>query len=417
MRPIDLAYILLAGVTAPVWMRKARGGWPERFGKGPALQSPGEKPRVLLHAVSVGEVNALRTLVPLLEERAEVVIASWTDTGIERARKVFGDRHEIVRYPLDFSWSVRRMLDRVRPDAVGLVELELWPNFVRACARRGVPVCVINGRLSAKSFGGYRRIRRFVGPSFASLSFAAVQDEAYAERFEQMGVRENDCLITGTMKWDTAVIEDEVAGAAELAEAMGIDRSRPLVVAGSTAEGEEALLHKSVPEGVQLLCAPRHPPRFDEAAAALPGCVRRSAGGVAGEDRDAGPDRFLLDSIGELRAAYSLADAVVVGRSFVPKRGSDPIEPVGLGKATLIGPSFENFDSVVRTLCGAGAIKVVDREFLAGAIRGLLDDPETRRAMAEAGRRTIREHQGASERHAELLVSLGLEGMGRRGAG
>src|SRR5262249_42097350 len=155
-------------------------------------------------------------------------------------------------------------------------------------------------------------------------------------------------LITCSMKWDAAKIEDEVPGAAKLADELGVDRSRPLVVAGSTGPGEEALFHKSIAPDVQLLCAPRKPERFDEAAAALPGGFRRTRATdnpQSVHSADGRPTRFLLDTIGELRAAYSLADVVVIGRSFGDLYGSDPIEPIGLGKSTVIGPAVSDFAS------------------------------------------------------------------------
>lgn len=402
MNALDALYAALGVALAPVWARKARGDWPARFGRTPTLSKP-NRPRLLLHAVSVGEVNALRTLVPLLTPHLDLVISVGTDTGIERARSLFADSGTIVRYPLDFSRCVARFLGSVRPDAVGLVELELWPNFIRECRRRGVPVAVINGRLSERSFRGYRRIRGLVGAGFSSLEFAAVQDAAYAARFEAMGVDPNRCLITGSMKWDTVDVAGgpmHVAEAESLAEAMGIDRDRPLVVAGSTAEGEEALLHRSMPPGVQLLCAPRQPTRFDKAAMDLPRCVRRSRG-------ERGPaDRYLLDTIGELRAAYALADVAVVGRSFGKLFGSDPIEPVALGKPTVIGPSYSDFTTIVEALVAEGAVALTDSESLGGLLADLLGDGERRRRMAACGIECIRRHQGASERHAELLLAL-----------
>jgi 3-deoxy-D-manno-octulosonic-acid transferase len=411
----------------------------------------------------VGEVNALRGLVPLLvgsgeemERGLDVVISVGTDTGIARARDLFAqmDHVRIVRYPLDFSWSVRRFLDAVRPDAVALVELEVWPNFIRACEQRGVPVGVINGRLSARSFRGYRMARAALGRTFGRLAFAAVQDEAYAERFLRMGARAagpvgdgevGGVRVTGSMKWDAARIEDEVEGAAELAEALGIDRSRPLVVAGSTgplptnapkdarsagtpyvrsgpafvaggarndkpmpelaAAAEEALLDAACPADVQLLCAPRKPERFDEAFAALGGaerCVRRSSGDRA----EAGRTRFLLDTIGELRAAYALADVVIIGRSFGALYGSDPIEPVALGRPVVCGPRMADFDSSMGPLLDADAVVQVGAAGLAEAIEWLLGDDGERRAMGQRGRRVIREQQGATGRHAEMIRAM-----------
>ncbi len=410
-RVLDAGYLVAAAVTAPIWMRKARGDWPARFGKGDPL--PEDKPgqRVLVHAVSVGEVNALRTLVPLLAERVDVVVSVGTDTGIARARSLYSEIATVVRYPLDASWAVRRFLDRVRPDAVLLVELELWPNFIRACGRRGVPIGVINGRLSARSFKGYRKARFAVGGMFRSLAFAAVQDEEYAQRFEAMGVPASRVLVTGSMKWDIACagagVPAEMAVEAEaLASAMGIDRSRPVVVAGSTGPGEEALLAGALAGAaggdVQLVCAPRKPERFDEAAAAMPGCVRRSTGQRA----EAGASHYLLDTIGELRSAYALADVVVVGRSFFDMHGSDPIEPASLGKAVVIGPAVGDFTSVVATLESGGGLVRADRDSIGGVVAGLLADVARRDRLAAAAVACVRAQQGASARHAELAMGL-----------
>lgn len=414
MNLLDPLYAVAALVAAPVWARKARGDWRARFGHTPPLAPPSaSRPRIMLHAVSVGEVNAIRSLVPMLAERAEVVVSVGTDTGIARARDLFeggpegkgGAPHAtVVRYPLDFSWSVRRFLDAVRPDAVSLVELELWPNFIAACARRRLPVAVINGRLSDRSFRGYKRFRFFLRRTFAALHTAAVQDATYAARFVEMGVAPDRCVVTDTMKWDAVAIQDGAPNAEPLARDMGIDRSRLLVVAGSTAENEEALLHAACPPGVQLLCAPRKPERFDDAAAALPGCVRRSA--TTHADPTHASDRFLLDTIGELRTAYALADVVVIGRSFGKLYGSDPIEPIALGKPTVIGPAYADFRTIVQALLKAGGIRVAQPDELPRVLTDLLENPERCAELARRGRECIRAHQGATRRHAELLLSL-----------
>jgi 3-deoxy-D-manno-octulosonic-acid transferase len=412
MNALDLFYAPLALVTAPWWARKPRAGWGERFGHSPEIADRPEgtppRPRLLLHAVSVGEVSALRELVPALERDAQVVLSATTDTGLARARDLFAGVCDVVRYPLDFSWSVRRFLEAVRPDAVGLVELELWPNFVRACVERGVPVAVINGRLSERSFRGYRRVRAALRPTFARLALAAVQDGAYAARFIAMGVPADRCTITGSMKWDSARIADDAPGAAALARDLGIDRSRPLIAAGSTAQDEEALLHTACPPGVQLLCAPRKPEHFDDAAASMPGCRRRSRlrpGTAPGP----GNDRFLLDTIGELRSAYALADVVVMGRSFGSLHGSDPIEPAALGKPVIVGPRMGDFASITQTLLDAGAILQVDRGSLASTIESLIRDPARRADLAQRARACIRANQGATERHRAMLIELVCE--------
>lgn len=425
MNLLDFLYIPVAIVTAPAWAGKKREGWRERFGHTPPLppRAAGKVGRVLVHGVSVGEVSALRTIVSLLLERgAEVVVSATTDTGIQRARELFGGTCAVVRYPIDFSRSVGRFLDAVRPNAVGLMELEVWPNFVKACTRRDIPVGVLSGRLSERSFKGYRKLRWALGPTFSRLAFVAAQEQDYADRFVHMGVPRERVSVAGSVKWDNAKVgEDEAPGAAQLAAELGIDRARPLIVAGSTGPtpdgGEEAMLHRMCPPGAQLLCAPRKPERFNEAAAALPGCVRRSQRprGCAPTPTPAPGDRFLLDSIGELRQAYSLADLVVVGRSFGELFGSDPLEPVGLGKATLIGPAVADFQSVVGALEAAGGILRVDRDSLGPSLAFLLRDSGMRERVAARGRACIRGNQGASERNSSLLVqAVGGRSVGGR---
>ncbi len=414
MNGLDVIYALLVAGTAPWWTRKKRQGWQERLGHVEPLPAVKPRPRVLVHAVSVGEVSALRPLVPILLEKYDPVISVSTDTGIVRARELFGATCRVVRYPLDFSRSVARFLDAVRPDAAALVEMEVWPNFVAACAQRGIPAGVINGRLSAKSFRGYRKIRPFLRGTFERLALVGAQDEAYRERFIAMGVPGERCRVTGSMKWDAVDLGKVGRGGSERAraigQAMGIDPGRLLIVAGSTAEGEERLLHEACPAGVQLLCAPRRPPRFDEAASALPGCVRRSSG-----QRREGADRFLLDTIGELSAVYELADVVVIGRTFTPLRGSDPTEPVGLGKPTVVGPSMENFESIAATLeAGRGIVRTSAAE-LALVLRRLVEDPQERAATARRGVECVRVQQGASRRTAELVGEL-LERRMERGS-
>ncbi|MCA9303264.1 MAG: hypothetical protein KC996_04000 [Phycisphaerales bacterium] len=410
MNLLDLIYVPLGVLSAPLWARKKRNGWGERFGRVEHMlrHKPGHGLRVMLHAVSVGEVNALRALVDRLVEDPKiecVIVSTTTDTGLARAKMLFGECCEVVRYPLDCSWMVRRFLDAVQPSVIGLVELEVWPNFVKLSVRRDIPVCVINGRLSARSFKGYRKIRPLLKRTFARLRVCCVQDEEYAERFRAMGAK--DVRVTDSMKWDSVDTQRAAGGATDraysIALAMGLDLTKPILVAGSTGPGEEALLHAACPEGAQLVCAPRKPERFDEAAAAMPGCVRRSAEMPA----PSGTVRFLLDTIGELSSVYELADVVVVGRSFGDLYGSDPIEPAALGKPVVIGPSHSDFETAVRALLKADAISVADRDGLRKELVRLFRHPAGGKTMGERAQACVRTHQGATGRHHALLVELG----------
>lgn len=398
---LDLVYCTVALVTAPWWMRKARGGWAERFGRTPTLPDPApNKKRLLVHAVSVGEVNATRPLADALGEDIDIVLSVTTDTGIARARELYTDRFPVVRYPLDASWSVRRFLNAVRPHGVALVELELWPNFLDTCARRSIPVAVVNGRLSARSFKGYRRMRWFLGKLFARLAHAGVQDEAYRDRFVEMGVAPDRCTVVGNTKWDAPA--PDTSGAELLAREMGIDRNRPLVVAGSTAPGEDALLRALLPPEVQLLCAPRRPEWREEAERALDPCVKRTKPNVG----DPNDGRFLLDTLGELAMAYALADVVVVGRSFGDLHGSDPMEPAVLGKPALIGPRFGDFEKAVELLREEGALLVTDAERLGEDLARVLEDADVQDRMARSARDAVAKHRGASLRYAAIVRSM-----------
>jgi len=401
----DAAYAAVAVVTAPWWARKERSGWPERFGEGAVLPAKrAGRPRILIHAVSVGEVSLVRPLVDALGVHAEVVVSVSTDTGIARARQLYEPRCTVVRYPLDASWAVRRFLDRVDPDFVALAELELWPQFLAACRARSIPAVVVNGRLSARSFKNYRRAKWLLGNSFAGLAWVGAQDEAYAERFRAMGVPADRCEVAGSMKWDAAVVADYVEGANELARDMGVDLYKPTVVAGSTEPGEPELIRDAIgsEKDVQIICAPRKPEWFDEAAAAFPGCVRRSVP----KSGNPGSGRFLLDTIGELRKAYALADVIVIGRSFGNLYGSDPMEPAALGKPLVIGPRIEDFRSSVEILDRAGAIVRTDRAGLAKVLRDLLADPDRRSDLGHRARKCVLANQGAAKRHAERILAM-----------
>jgi len=348
------------------------------------------------------------------------VLSATTDTGFARALAVAPAGVSVVRYPLDMNMAVERFLNRVQPDLVALVELEAWPNFIRACTSRGIPIAVVNGRISDRGFKRYKLARWFLKPLFKRFRFVSAQTQIYADRFVHMGVPAERVHVGGTMKWDSAHVapigtnhaaqlraaEDAQQLANDLARELGIDTARPLVVAGSTAEGEEKLLHACVPEGVQLLCAPRKPARFDEAARDLPGCVRRTQRPIASGDGQRGSDRFLLDTMGELKKAYALATVVVVGRSFGDLHGSDMMEPVALGKATIIGPRYGDFADTAQKLLDAGGMLCVTREALPRVLQELIVDASARQRLVDAALGVIRREQGATMRNEMLLCEL-----------
>ena len=389
-------------------MRKKREGWDERCGHVAAMlrgqAGDSNRKRIMLHAVSVGEVNALRKLIAMLSEQAHVIVSTTTDTGLAQAHRLFGDMEyvDVVRYPLDCSWMVNRFLETVKPDVVGLVELEVWPNFIKLCAKRGISIGIINGRLSARSFKGYRKARFLLRSTFARLGFVCVQDQDYADRISAMGTPMDRVRITGSMKWDAvdaSVHTEPSVKAIEIAQAMGIDLNKPIAVAGSTGPGEEAMLDQALADDVQLVIAPRKTDRFDEAADSVPGCVRRTA-----NEKRAGATRFLLDTIGELSAVYELADVVIIGRSFFDLYGSDPVEPAAMGKPVLIGPRNSDFLQAMNALLGSDAVQVVGRQGVGAAVARLLADETLREAIGERARACVCDQQGASQVHCSVLL-------------
>ena len=391
---IVLPFFALASIAGRVQGHPARRCWKARVGVGDTL--PQASNRILIHAVSVGEVNAVRVLVENLASKGhQIVISVTTDTGIARADELFGQDHQVVRYPLDFSWSVKTFLKRMEPSLIVLVELEVWPNMLRIADQKGIPVVVVNGRLSNRSYKKYKAVSFLLRSTFGRLNSVGMQNTTYAQRVQSLGVRNVDVL--GTMKWDNAIIRDSVDAADQLAQDLGIDRSVPLIVAGSTTPEEHALLHAAVPRGVQLLVAPRRPEWFDQAEKTFSPCNRRT--------RDARVDTcfFVLDTIGELTAAYALADLVVIGRSFAPMHGSDPTEPIGLGKPTIIGPNVGDFEDIVCAFLEGDGIIQCTKEELTQQIASLLEDPQRCSDLGVRGRKVISTHQGATARYTAFI--------------
>lgn len=444
-------FALALGLVAyAVKKRLQTGGWRTgvraRSGRVGDLERRAAGPRILVHGVSVGETHALEPFVVALAASPlapDVVVSASTATGFERAVRIHEGRREVVRFPLDFTWMAGRFLEGVRPELVVLAELELWPSFLAACADRGIPVCVVNGRLSEGSYRGYRRWGPLARRMFRRLAWVSAQTEVYRDRFVGLGVAADRVVVGGSLKWDAALKEPDGGEAEELAEALGIDRDRPLIVAGSTGPGEEEVLLRGLPEGCQLLLAPRRPERWDEVAGMVAGMRRRSGGGGMGDGdggmaeydqsmrkggqsmREGGrsmlrdgkgdhqrgrrrstgpPSVFLLDTIGELPAAYQLADAVFVGRSLVPMGGSNPLEPVALGKPAVIGPHHENFAGVVAELVAAGGL-VVSEDPMA-VIAGWLDDPVAALGVVAGGRGALERNRGSAERAVGGVAGL-----------
>lgn len=395
-------YFLLRGLRDRVFRRMAK----ERLVLQPVL-GPRTRRRVLIHGVSVGEVKGAAPLVRALAEREpelEIVISTTTATGLEVARQLFPG-HSIVRFPIDLSGAVERFLESVDPALVVLIELEIWPNFLRCCNRRGVPVAVVNGRITERSFARYHHFRRTL-PQFNRISLFCVQLEEYAARFRALGGEPSRVLVTGNMKADgllRAMTPEKQRKVEELRRLLGAREGQLTVVAGSTHSPEEAWFaaacRESVPQ-VRVVIVPRHPVRAPEVVkdlAAL-GIVPQLLTELRrGEIRPDPALPALVDTIGELEAIYALADIVFVGGSLIPHGGQNMLEPAAQGCAVLWGPHVTNFPQEAALLESAGACRrVADPSELARVLRELASDEPGRRRMAEAARAAVVLQQGAT---------------------
>lgn len=442
----DIAYYAGLGLAWPVWgtrrhtRDKIRDAFRTRIGKVPPRAGNGRA--VLIHAVSVGELNAARGLVDQFRAAhpdIHIILTTTTKAGDEQARKLFDGQPNttVTRFPIDLSSAINPLLDALRPTLVILMELEVWPNFLKLCAARQIPVAIANGRITEPSFKRYQFLGLLSKRMFGRIACCIAQDETYADRFRKLGVPEDRLLVSGTMKFDTAKVEPRVPGDEELARAVSLPlppgegrgegegeaRTR-VFVAGSTGPGEETIvldvygqLRERHPE-LRLAIIPRKPERFDEVARLIEArgypCVRRSAplaGLLKTQESPSTPAIVLGDTMGELRKFYSLADVVFVGRSLVDlgkkQHGSDMIEPAALAKPVLVGPFTSNFEEPVRAFKSQSAIiEVSTPEELHIQFSKLLSDPEGAGKMGKRAQAVVLAGKGALDRHMERLLPL-----------
>jgi 3-deoxy-D-manno-octulosonic-acid transferase len=412
----DLAWLLGIAASAPWWLARCIAVPPFRrmLGERMTLGLAQGPPCVLVHGVSVGEVKVAVSFARELARRSpgrEVVISTTTDTGLEVARKLYAGR--VVRYPFDLAPVVGRFLRRVRPLAVVLVELELWPNFLRSANRAGVPVSVINGRMTRQSFGQYLLFRRAL-PQFNRVTLFCAQLEEYADRFRSLGGDPERALVTGNLKADglrAAELEPEARAA--LRALFGVRAGQAVIVAGSTHEPEELELFRAWRAelaAARLILVPRHPERTGVIARQLAeqGCAPQTLSELRrGESADA-LRPVVVDTIGELEAIYGLADLVFVGGSLVPHGGQNVLEPAALGRPVVHGPHMANFAQEAALLARAGASRRVERAAELGAVlKSLLEEPELRARMGAAGRAAVASQRGALARTLAALEQRG----------
>ena len=400
---------------------KRSAPWRAKFGH---LAERPAQARVWIHAVSVGEAAAAESLVKAIRAAypaMDVVVSTTTTTGQELAIKKYGAEN-VFYYPHDLSWVVRRVLDRVKPSIIVLMELEVWPNLTAEAKARGIPLVVVNGRITARSARRYKRFWWLVGPSFKRVNRWLVQTREYADRLIDLGVDTAKIEISGNIKYDAIDLKlPTPSERAELRANFGIDPAAIVLAGGSTHPTEEqalldcyAALRKTIPN-LRLVLVPRHPERAtdveNQIRAAGFACVRRSAlrdrgikatlGGI--NDKERARSVLLIDTVGELTNVYKMSDAAFIGGSLIPHGGQNIMEPCGLGVPVVHGRHMHNFNEAMEILRGCNGSVEVTRESLFGELQKLLNEPDAAKAMAARARDAFLKEQGATQRALKCI--------------
>ncbi|MFP4682260.1 MAG: lipid IV(A) 3-deoxy-D-manno-octulosonic acid transferase [Ectothiorhodospira sp.] len=403
-----LLYLLLPWILLRLfWRGRRQPGYRhrlgERLGFPPRLEPRGR--RLWVHAVSVGEVIAAVPLIRAWQARFPedaVLVTTTTPTGMEEVRRRLGGTVDHRYLPLDLPGAVGRFLGRCPADRLLVMETELWPNLYRACRGRGVPVMLVNARLSARSCRGYARLGPLVRATLADAALIAARGPEDAGRFRALGAPPGRVRVAGNVKYDVHLTEGVREAARDLRRALG---PRPVWIAASTHEGEEERvleahlrLRRSRTDAL-LILVPRHPERFEAVARLCPGAglpmVRRSAGGLPGAEAAV----WLGDTMGELATLCGAADVAFLGGSLVPVGGHNPLEPAAHGVPVVTGPHVFNFEAVYADLEAAGGVRrVADATELAEVLETLLGDAAAREGLAAGATRVLEANRGAVAR-------------------
>lgn len=424
----NFLFFLFFCLSAPYYFLKMlrrgnwRGGFGQRFGRysEELARSLAGRRTIWIHAVSVGEVNVCTELIRGLQPRLEAfhfVVSTTTSTGMERLRKELPESVTKVYYPIDLSGFVKSALRTIHPSAVILVEAEIWPNFLWRLQRDGIPAFVVNARLSERSYHGYKKNGWLFRSIFSSFAFIGAQNQSDAERFREIGYPDEAVEIPGVLKFDAAgarAKSDFDAGAVLIQS--GMKPGAPILVGGSTHDGEEAIL-SGIAERLRarfpdlfLVIVPRHMERRRQIARALRDAgvkfLLRSELEADSDNIAEGNGCLVVDSTGELVEFYRAATIVFVGKSLTSKGGQNPIEPCSLGKATIFGPKMQNFPYVAEAfVTGGGAIQVDDASGLEGVIAELLGDAARREELGANALKVVKANQGAVARTVEMVMA------------
>ncbi len=412
-----LAAVFILG--SPFWLfqmarlGKYRAGLRERFGTVPDRILTSRGRTVWIHAVSVGEVLAISRLVEELRKRyPRVLISTTTHTGQRLARERFGDKN-VFYFPLDFAFAARRFFTALKPELVVLAETEFWPNFLRVAKQSGAKLAVVNARISDRSLPRYQRFHRLFRCILANVDLFLAQSDEDARRLMAIGAEAPRVKVSGNLKFEVRPPEQGLFIRKVRDQIVGTGAG-PVIIAGSTVEGEEELLLAAFRTVLNtypnafLLLAPRHKERFDQVAFML------AESGLAwtrrthwdGNSHELPGSVLLLDSIGELASAYTLADVAFVGGSLVPRGGHNILEPAIAGLPIIVGPHTENFRDIITLFARAKAVQIANREDFPATLLALLDNFQERRLLGERAVQVIREQQGATERTVAELTQL-----------
>jgi len=407
--------LFLALLPVLLFHPKLRHGIAARLGFYRGSEGLGQgSPRIWLHGASAGDLLSLHPMMKELKARLPgccIVVTTITNSGLEMARKKLAEADVVLYAPYDLPGATRRAMARLRPDLLVLEYTEIWPNLIRAARRAGVRIALTNGRFNPEKMTRYRAFFRAIGNPLPSIDLFLMRSDEEAERALQLGAPPDRVWVSGNTKFDALPLDRPDADVEPLRAAMGLDRGRPVFIAGSTHDGEEELLlavyrelRRDVP-GLQLVFAPRYVERSGRilglcAEAGLSARLR-SAGAAGGR-----ADVVVLDTIGELAAAYRLATLAFVGGSFVRRGGQNVLEPAGQGKPVLFGPHMESFKDSVQVLVGRGGIQVANPDQLLRVARELLSRPEEIAEHGAMAREAVSAIRGASARNVEHMLRV-----------
>lgn len=411
--PLLLLLLLFRGLRDRGWLQR----WPQRFGW---FDPPGKTGGIVVHAVSVGEVNAAGTLVKALSRRfpeRPLCLTTFTPTGSDRVQNLFPDEVFHVFVPLDLPGAVKRFFDRVQPSLLIIMETEIWPNLYFEAKRRGIPVMIANARISKRSIRSYLRFKRMTTAALSQVSYIAAQSKLDARRLIEIGADETRLEVTGNLKFDVELPHGLLEQGEAIRQAWGAKRL--VLLAGSTHKGDEKpvleafkRLLRQFPEAL-LVLVPRHPERSGRVAQLTRTCGLTVC--LHSELIDCPPSAqcYIVDAMGELLRCYAACDVAFVGGSLEPIGGHNALEPAALAKPVLLGPHTFNFEDITTQLLDRGAaIRVNNARDLEAATARLFKQPDLRNQMGRAGLDLVKNGQGALERTLEIVEELIIPGAG-----